>query len=415
MSSALQRRYAGITKNIMISGTVCAMLLAAPVALQARVVTVSENTVNVRQGASTETTAISKVRSGQVFGWCGGEHNWSKIRLGSGAYGYVRNDLLMGYDALQITGSLVRVRKTPSLSGVILTSLPKGSVLNVLDHQNGWFKVQFAAGIGWISGDYSKLVNPVVLSTTEVLAQEGTWQPDKEASSGSAGVDSGDGQMAPETPAAEEIPAGEDANAPSAGILAGKVIVVDPGHGNTTANGLVDPGTLGLITGIREKDINLDIALKLRTLLTGMGATVVMTHTGETVMNLYDRAAVASNSHADLFISIHANSNAQSTYCGHTTYFYAPADDPLRAPQRDTCLQLARTVQAELVKAGGRADLGTKESNFVVIRETVCPSILVETAFLSNPEEERLLAGGAYRLQLAQGLANGLRQYFSAS
>lgn len=411
MGSTLQRRYFSTLRKMTALGTVCALLLAAPAVLQARVVAVSGNTVNVRQGASTETPAVSKAKGGQVFGWCGAESNWTKIKLSGGAYGYIRNDLLKGYEALQITGSLVRIRQTPSLSGTILTKLQKDSVLPVLDHQNGWFKVQLASGTGWISGDYSKLVSPVVLNATESASSAETGP----LGTGTPAGSSGDPQTAPETPAAEEKPADEAAAVPSAGILAGKVIVVDPGHGNTAANGVVDPGTQGQTTGIQEKDINLDIALKLRTLLTDMGATVVMTHSGETAMNLYDRAAVAGSSHADLFISIHANSNAKQTYCGHTTYFYAPLDNLLLAPQREIRLRLARTVQTELVKIGGRADLGVKESNFVVIRETACPSILVETAFLSNPEEELLLAGGAYRQQLAQGLANGLRQYFSAS
>lgn len=392
-------------KTAMALAAACGLLLAAPSALQARVVTVAGSTVNVRQGASTDTAAVSKVKIGQIFGCCGAEGNWTKIILENGKTGYIRNDLLMGYDGLQVTGSLVRVRQTPSLSGTILSKIQQGTVLTVLDHKNGWFKVQLAGGVGWVSGEYSKLVRPVVLSSTEtsIDAAEDAGTPVPVEDTGT-----GDHRPAGST----DTPVSETPSTDSAtGILGGKIIVVDPGHSNTSSYGAVDPGTTGVITGIKEKDIDLDIALKLRVFLESMGATVIMTHTGETSMTLYDRAAVANDTHADLFISIHSNSSEKQSYSGHTTYFYAPLNNALLAAQRDSRLRAAQTVQAALVKAGGRRDLGIKENNFVVIRETVCPSILVEAAFLSNPEEDLLLSSGAYRYQLAQGLANGIRQF----
>ena len=396
-------------KTAMAIAAACALLMAAPLALQARVVTVAGGTVNVRQGASTDTVAVSKVNLGQIFGCCGAEANWTKIKLENGNLGYIRNDLLMGYDGLQVTGSLVRVRQTPSLSGAILTKIQKGTVLTVLDHQNGWFKVQFPGGVGWVSGEYSKLVSPVVLKSTETSTGA--------SGNGNVLVPGEDAGTSDHSPAESGVaPTTEEISADTgSGILSGKIVVVDPGHSNTSSYGAVDPGTTGVISGIKEKDINLDISLKLRVLLESMGATVIMTHTGETSMTLYDRAAVANDAHADLFISIHSNSAAKQSYAGHTTYFFAPLNNALLAAQRDNRLRAAQTVQAALVKAGGRANLGIKENNYVVIRETVCPSILVEAAFLSNPDEDLLLSSGAYRYRLAQGLANGIRQFLSAS
>ncbi|MDD2432654.1 MAG: N-acetylmuramoyl-L-alanine amidase, partial [Clostridia bacterium] len=74
--------------------------------------------------------------------------------------------------------------------------------------------------------------------------------------------------------------------------------------------------------------------------------------------------------------------------------------------------KLATLVQRELVKSGGRRDVGVREENYAVLRETRVPSILVETAFLSDREEEILLSQDWYRQKLAEGIANGLKAYF---
>ena len=76
---------------------------------------------------------------------------------------------------------------------------------------------------------------------------------------------------------------------------------------------------------------------------------------------------------------------------------------------------MAQCVQDALVEAGGRTNLGLKEERFVVLRETDMPSILIETAFISNPTEEGLLANGDYRQTMAEGIANGIRAYFEES
>jgi N-acetylmuramoyl-L-alanine amidase len=151
-----------------------------------------------------------------------------------------------------------------------------------------------------------------------------------------------------------------------------------------------------------EKDVNLSIASKLKTLLEQAGAKVVMTHTGSTDLTLAGRAEVANALKADIFVSIHANSS-DGGYSGHSTYYYAPSGHEILGAQRYSRQKLASLVQRELVKAGGRKDIGILEANFAVLRETKVPSILVETGYLSDAEEERLLGNDGYRQQLAAG------------
>jgi len=197
------------------------------------------------------------------------------------------------------------------------------------------------------------------------------------------------------------------------GQLAGKTIVIDPGHGSIQPGGWTDPGAVGKTLNLMERDVNLAVALKLQQLLTQQGAKVVMTHsTGRTYLSLAGRADVANSLGADIFVSIHANSNNNRAISGTSVYYYAPTWHSELASQRWLRQRLALSIQNELVKAGGRIDLGIMEESFAVLRETKVPSVLVEMAYLSNPEEERLLSTDQFRSQMAWGIFKGIENYF---
>jgi N-acetylmuramoyl-L-alanine amidase len=194
--------------------------------------------------------------------------------------------------------------------------------------------------------------------------------------------------------------------------LQNRLIVLDPGHASIQPGGGLDPGAIGTRLKLQEKDVNLGVALKLKTILEKAGAKVVMTHTGSTNLTLAQRAGVANSLQADVFVSIHADSGKPGV-SGHTTYFYAPSNHNVLGAQRAQRLRLATLVQRELVKSGGRRDIGVREENFAVLRETRVPSILVETAFLTDRIEEVLLSQDWFQEKLAEGIANGLRAYFN--
>ncbi len=172
-------------------------------------------------------------------------------------------------------------------------------------------------------------------------------------------------------------------------------ICIDPGHGG------VDPGAIGP-TGLREKDVNLAVGLKLAELLKPI-AEVKLTRTTDIAVSLKDRAQIANSWGADYVISIHTNSFTDRKVGGVETWAYAPGGNGEK---------LAKAVQAELVKATGFANRGVKFNNaFAVLRDTKAPAILTESGFISNPPEEKLLNTDAFRAKIAKAIAQGVAKH----
>ena len=175
-------------------------------------------------------------------------------------------------------------------------------------------------------------------------------------------------------------------------------IFIDPGHGG------VNPGAIAA-SGLQEADVTLDIGLRLGRILKNRGYEVDYSRTENTTVSLAQRAQAANSWGADYFISIHCNSNPDPIYKGTSTYCFR-----LGIP----AAVLAEYVNTALIEAIGTPDLGVMTANFAVLRRTQMPAILVETAFLSNPEEAALLAEPVFRENCAIGIANGIDNYLSA-
>ena len=179
-------------------------------------------------------------------------------------------------------------------------------------------------------------------------------------------------------------------------------IVVDPGHDGTTL-GAVYPDASG--TKIYEKDLTLSISNKLKTELEKAGYNVVMTRTGETAGNLYERSELANSVNADLFISIHINaSGTVPTFQGLYTYYH---------PSSTRSKKFAQAVQSAVCSTSGAIDRGIASADFVVLRETNMAAVLVECGFMSNVEELERLKTDAYQQKLAEGITQGVTDYLN--
>lgn len=220
------------------------------------------------------------------------------------------------------------------------------------------------------------------------------------------------------------------------GLKIGK-IVIDAGHGGH------DTGTIGP-NGLMEKDVVLDVALKLGKLLEDrLGAEVVYTRDDDTFIPLETRTAIANKEGADLFISIHANSSSDPTARGIETYYlnFTSSADALEVAARENAVsdksihelqdlvkkialkekiaesrEFAMDVQKSLygglvVKSPGLHDRGVKKAPFIVLIGANMPSILAEISFVSNPTDEKKLRTNEYRQRVAESLYRGISRY----
>lgn len=181
-------------------------------------------------------------------------------------------------------------------------------------------------------------------------------------------------------------------------LLKNKIIVIDPGHGGS------DPGAV--YAGVYEKDLNLNIAMRLRKLLEESGATVLMTRESDIYVSLYTRADIANQIGAHLFVSIHNNSSTNTSTSGTMTLYYP-------SPEKKAFAQILHKAVVETL---GLPDLGLSERpNLVVTRETKMPSALVEVAFMSNARDLELLKTDEFKQKAAEGIYKGILRYFSAN
>jgi len=219
-----------------------------------------------------------------------------------------------------------------------------------------------------------------------------------------------------------------------------RTIVIDPGHGG------LETGAKGKF-GTFEKDITLGIGLKLRAVIERhLAFRVVLTRDKDVNVSLDNRAAIANNNRADLFISIHANSSYRKEASGSETFFLSPnatdeearklaylenssADfekgidedseqeikmilwDLAQTAYLRQSSQLAECIQQELNLLLGTLNRGIKQAPFKVLTGVACPAVLVEVAFISNPVEERKLQTDRFQTNVAQAIYRGLVNY----
>ena len=192
-----------------------------------------------------------------------------------------------------------------------------------------------------------------------------------------------------------------------------KVIVLDAGHGGTAD---IDEYRMGP-AGEREEWVNLRVAEELEKLLSDEGATVIMTRTEDVQVELADRAQLATDNNADLFLSIHHNATADSTVNFPITYYHGNASENLAG------VKLATIINRQI-----RADLFGEETPYVTVSDHTIfpqagtgvlrnsygiPGVITELSFFTHPEEEQRLMERDYNREQAKSLLNALKTYFS--
>jgi N-acetylmuramoyl-L-alanine amidase len=225
------------------------------------------------------------------------------------------------------------------------------------------------------------------------------------------------------------------------------LIVLDAGHGGS------DPGVVGY-QGAYESTLVLDVTKRVENKLKGLSCRVELTRKGNETVSLIKRSEMANGflaaGHKGIFVSIHANGSLDARARGYETYFLSPRASDAEArrvaalengslaadiPQNDEgaldaifsnmlveehrweSVMLSEGIQKALKKEIGRQspDRGVRKANFSVIRYTYMPSVLVEIGFITNPDEAKLLATADYREKIANGIAEGIRNFLTAA
>jgi len=246
-------------------------------------------------------------------------------------------------DVSEVT--VLHLRSGPSTDHDILDRLVRGTVLQVVGKEGVWFKAITPQGQeGWVHGDYVKALD---------LADS----PFKE-----------------------------------------KKVVIDPGHGG------VDSGAVG-VTGLKEKDLTLEVGERLKKMLEDAGAVVIMTRSGDHSVSSANRVKIANEVKADVYVSIHANAHIDPDSNGTETFYCSENS------YRDASKYLAQQLHRELIYELGLRDRGVKTECFYMLKKTKMPSTLVEIAFLTNEKEEELLRKPETRARVAEALFRGLEAY----
>ncbi|MBP5544525.1 MAG: N-acetylmuramoyl-L-alanine amidase [Kiritimatiellae bacterium] len=192
-------------------------------------------------------------------------------------------------------------------------------------------------------------------------------------------------------------------------------VFLDPGHGGD------DAGAISAATGQKEKDLVLDVALRIGEILRDAGLEVVFSRTNDTFVSLSDRSTLAAEAGAALFVSVHANTTGGNIAQGIETFTLSFAEsDSTAGDTRITMKEwpgnaydaestvLGYLVHSTVNTARGEADRGLRHARFQVLRQAPCPAILVECGFLSNEAENLSLESPRYRQRLATAIAKAI-------
>ncbi|MBS4222542.1 N-acetylmuramoyl-L-alanine amidase [Lederbergia citrea] len=385
-------------------------------------VIITGDIVNVREQPGTSYSIITQIKKGETYPIESIKSGWYEIRLSSGKKGWIADWLAKKQAAKSeiktgiINVDLLNIRSEPSLSGVIIGKMHQGDPVKVLEEKNGWSQIEFQSGEAWANSNYIELQKNTISEAppSELFIStlhDGTNIRKKPAikskiiGHASAGevfkvIEKNDDWYKIEFDSGKKgflaswIVSQTSKRTVGKKGLAGKMIVIDPGHGGR------DQGATG-VKGTLEKEVTLETARLLAQKLKASGAHVILTRNEDEYISLQNRKNLAVSNDADAFISLHYDSIQDKKITGHTSYYYYDYEK-----------KLADSVHQNISKAVKINDRGVRYGDYYVLREHQRPSILLELGYLSNPSEEGLIRTKRYQNTIATAIYKGLADYF---
>ncbi|UOF92026.1 N-acetylmuramoyl-L-alanine amidase [Fodinisporobacter ferrooxydans] len=331
--------------------------------------------VNIRTQPSTDTPVLKEAHAGESYPVISQKGSWYEVAVSPHQTGWIAGWVAntQSFHAADSLGTILNKDNVPLFAGPgnefkMIRRLSKNTIVQPL----------------FVSGDYVKVLDQ---------QEQSGWIPIDSANFGKETVDSlwfAD--------AATPVQASPD------GLLAGKTIVIDPGHGGK------DTGAIGKIQPIDEKDINLAVAKVLQQKLLAAGAHVIMTRTTDVFVSLADRVKISNENHADAFISIHQNMYPDNPQMhGTMTYYYESQQSHILAHD----IEEQALKQFSFDKSNDTANLRTGVNNdeLYVLHHNTQPATLVEGLFLSNPKELADSVTTDYQEKMADSIYKGVVQF----
>lgn len=359
-------------------------LAARYVALAKETAVVQEDRLRLRQEPSRDGRIIGHLAQGETVLVIGEEGGWKQV-VTEDAIGWVAASYLAPAEARSIsqqTGTVaadsLNVRAEPSLHAPRIGRLVRGEEVDIVEKKPGWYKIASSTGLGgWVSSTYVQV--------------KGGQANEKEAE-----VPQSAGRSLPFiiAPSDSRLYADSWTSGPVQ-ALAGKTIVLDPGHGGKD-------GGAKSVAGVKEKELTLGTARLLKNKLQSYGARVVLTRSGDEYVPLSARVAAARLYQADAFISLHYDSAADPDASGITIYYY----------DRFADYELAQSFQGLFRQLSALPFRGIAFGDYYVLRENEKPSVLLELGYLSNRSDAAVVATNGYQEAVTTAIVNAMRHYF---
>jgi N-acetylmuramoyl-L-alanine amidase len=400
-----------------------------------QIATVKASILNIRSGPDTSYSIIGKLESGEKVKIIEINQGWYKISF-ENDHGWVAGDYVdeagpslstttstqpsetQTKKTVQVSATILNVRSSFSLEADVIDQLTQNDLVEVIQKNGEWYEISYQGEKGWVASwlveevDHQLSNRPTITILTEgtnlragpgldyevvsrgnqgntydVIGTEGKWFQivlnDGEKAYVAGWVVSAEGIANVERQTIHEY-------------LKGKVIVIDPGHGGK------DSGAMGSHFNTIEKVVNLQVSNLLKAKFEAAGSTVVMSRASDRFISLQTRVDISINKKADVFLSIHHNTNKDSRINGTITYFYSNGNDR----------KLATIIQSELIKNSGLNDLKARRGNFFVLRENPQLAVLIELGFLSNYNDELTMRQSKFQENSATGIFHGVAKYF---